>query len=187
MARVEGCQTLQESNMVTRMLTQRFGQDMADIWIFGCQVALRVSDLMRIKFSDYDYRTNKIIIIEGKTKKERVIELNEKAKAVLDRRSSKYPSDVYLFQSRGSNRTLNRVAPYHRNTVLRAFSAVGETLGLKLGSHSMRKTKSTILILERGHPIEKVQNLLGHSSVKVTQKYLSINAKDVKDMYMEEV
>lgn len=187
MAKVDGCQSLAESNAVARALMRNHGEDMADIWIFGCQVALRVSDLMAIKFEHYNYRNNTIVLIESKTGKERVIRPNKKAMAVFNRRSSKYPTDTYLFQSKGTNRVKNRVASYHRNTVLKAFSDVGKPLGLKLGSHSMRKTKATILILERGIPIEKVQALLGHGSVHITQRYLTINSKDIDDLYDEEV
>ena len=64
--------------------------------------------------------------------------------------------------------------------VARVFKEVGErrSIGLKLGTHSMRKTRGWAMH-KAGTPIELICRTLNHSSPAVTMRYLGITQEEV--------
>jgi integrase len=68
--------------------------------------------------------------------------------------------------------------------VAKAFSEVGSIVGVKLGTHSMRKSRGWAMYSD-GVPIEMIAKVLNHSSPSVTMAYLGITKKQVMDTYLE--
>lgn len=173
-----------EIALVERRLTQDHGQLFADIWVFGINVALRISDLLAIQMADVvGVRT--LTLIESKTGKRLTIQLNERARSVVTRRSAAYPYDRYLFQSH-SNRARALHKPVTRQSVARAFQDVGRTVGIALGTHSMRKTRGRALF-EAGVPLAMIAKLLNHTSTAMTLRYIGIERRDLDRTYDEYV
>ena len=181
MQTVEAVKTEEERTAVEMMLKKYGGDLYSDIWIIGVNTALRITDLLSMKFSDLE--SGVYTLIEGKTKKARKIRLNAKALEVIARRKKANPDDVYLFQVH-SNRSKNN--PPNRSTVARMFKAVGDSkgLGIALGTHSMRKTRGYVMF-NAGVPIEKICKMLNHSSTKTTLAYIGIEEEDVQKSYDE--
>jgi len=106
----------------------------ADAWALNLNLALRISDLLALTYKDV--AGTEIRIIEGKTKKARVIPINEKAREIINRRRAAYPEDTFLFQSR-SNRVKNKAAkPVSRESASRAFSEAGKWSRIKTSGHT---------------------------------------------------
>lgn len=182
MQTVEAVKTKDETEKVGAKLTLNAkGNSLyADIWAFGLQVALRISDLLSITMTEA--RQGRILLREEKTGKVRNIELNEKAKAIVQARYTVNPHHTYLFQVE-SNRTRSMEAkPVSRIAVANAFKAVGEELGIQLGTHSMRKTRGWIMH-SAGVSIEMICKVLNHSSPAVTMHYLGLTQKEIDDTY----
>lgn len=178
MEQVEAIKTEGQRAAVTELLSRYGGSDLyADIWKFGLNAALRISDLLEIKYSDIN--DGSIKLVESKTGKAREIRLNANALAVVNTRKAAYPNDVYLFQVH-SNRAKDK--PVNRSTVARMFKEVGQTLGLKLGTHSMRKTRGYVMF-KSGVSIEKISKLLNHSSTGTTLAYIGIEKEDIQQTY----
>ena len=148
-----------------------------DVWIFGLNTALRISDLLNIKHSDID--GNSISLKEGKTGKLREITLNQSAMEVISRRYKANPTDIYLFQVH-SNRATGK--PVSRESVARMFKEVGDKLKIKLGTHSMRKTRGYAMY-QGGARIELIAKVLNHSSTASTLRYIGIEKEDVQNTY----
>ena len=148
-----------------------------DIWIFGLNTALRISDLLNIKHSDID--GSSISLKEGKTGKLREITLNKSAMEVISRRYKANPTDTYLFQVH-SNRASGK--PVSRESVARMFKDVGDKLKIKLGTHSMRKTRGYAMY-KGGARIELIAKVLNHSSTASTLRYIGIEKEDVQNTY----
>lgn len=60
-------------------------------------------------------------------------------------------------------------------------------LGIRLGvgnvyPHKFRRTMATIAI-DKGMPIEQVQQLLGHQQINTTMGYAIVNQNNVKNSY----
>ena len=174
---VEAAKTPDEVAMISRMLGKHGGTLYADIWNFGLQVALRISDLLDITMAEA--QTGRLTIREGKTGKPRQIALNNKAQAIVEARHKAHPDHTYLFQV-DSNRAKGK--PISRISVAKKFQEVGEIVGIKLGTHSMRKTRGWIMH-SAGVSIEMICKVLNHSSPSVTMHYIGLTQAEVDATY----
>jgi integrase len=184
MSEVDAIKSDIDRKMVTRklQLNHKHNDAYADIWSFGLQVALRISDLLALTIKEV-VGANSINVIEGKTGKTRLITLNEKAKEIVARRANDYPNDVYLFQAKG-NRVGNTAKAINRTTVAASFSQVGTELGLNLGTHSMRKSRGYAMF-SKGVPIETISKVLNHANTSVTMRYIGLDAETISKTYEE--
>ncbi|MDH4611357.1 tyrosine-type recombinase/integrase [Pseudomonas sp. BN102] len=151
----------------------------ADLWTFGLQVALRISDLLTITYDEA--LTGRIQIKESKTGKMRSIKLNAEALEVVQQRRKAHPDHTYLFEV-DSNRAKGK--PVSRVAVATAFKAVGDELGIQLGTHSMRKTRGW-LMHSAGVSIEMICKVLNHSSPAITMAYIGLTQAEIDSTYDE--
>lgn len=172
-----------EIRTVERKLEQHFGGRLfADVWVFGVNTALRISDLLSIKMADVA-RREVLALVESKTGKSRTIELNERALEVVNRRLAEHPEHIYLFQSE-SNRARSLAKPVTRQSVARAFQEVGKILGIHLGTHSMRKSLGRAMF-DENRPLELISKTLNHASTGVTMRYIGIEKRDIQQVYRD--
>ena len=183
MKEVEAVKTKEEIVMIERLLRTHHGDLYGDVWRIGINLSLRISDLLAILYKDLDLDNCLYAVREGKTGKVRLIRLNCTALSLIQDRRNKYPSDIFLFQVH-SNRTSGLVKPVSRVSVARVFKDVGERIGIKLGTHSMRKSRGWAMFTD-GVPIEKISKVLNHSAPSVTMAYLGITKEEILDTYLE--
>ena len=179
MNEVEAVRTKGEIEVIENQLRKWNSSLYADIWRIGVNLSLRISDLLRIKYSDLDMVNRLLSVRESKTGKFRQIRLNLTVIRIVNRRQAEHPEDIWLFQGQ-SNR--NSAKPVSRVTVARIFSEVGKKHGIKLGTHSMRKSRGWALWSD-GVPIEKISKVLNHSQPAVTMRYLGITKEEVLQTY----
>lgn len=178
---VEAVKTTEEIETVGRklILNARGNTLYADIWHFGLQVALRISDLLTVTMSEA--LSGQLKVVEGKTGKTRIVPLNPKARAIVQRRAADHPEAVYLFQvesNRAKGKAVSRIA------VAQAFKAVGDEIGVHLGTHSMRKTRGWVMH-SAGISIEMICKVLNHSSPAITMAYIGLTQHEVNATYDE--
>ncbi|MCY1276644.1 Phage integrase family protein [compost metagenome] len=178
---VEAVKTLGEAEIISRKLTMNAkGNTLyADIWRFGVNTALRISDLLSLTFEQV--QGDKLVIKESKTGKVRSIDLNTAAKAIVAARRAAHPDHTHLFEV-DSNRAKGK--PVSRVSVANAFKAVGDEIGIQLGTHSMRKTRGW-LMYSGGESIEKICKVLNHSSPAVTMAYIGLTQAEIDATYHE--
>jgi len=178
---VEAVKTPAEVKRVAEILQTSKGAIYSDIWVLGVNAALRISDLLELTMEHA--LTGVIEINEGKTGKSRKIPLNPTAMNVVNARATANPEHKWLFQV-DSNRAKGQ--PISRVSVARAFKEVGEreSLQLKLGTHSMRKTLGWVMH-SAGAPIERICKVLNHSSPAVTMHYIGLTQHDIDSAYTE--
>jgi integrase len=181
MIEVEAVKSKQEIAAVEALLRKHHGEIYADIWKIGLNLSLRISDLLAIQYADLDIDRREFTLIEGKTGKKRCVRLNDTALKIINRRRKEWPADIFLFQVH-SNRANGK--PISRNSVSRAFKDAGDRIGLRINTHSMRKSRGYVMHKD-GVPIEKVSKVLNHSHPAVTMRYLGITNKEVMDSYDE--
>ncbi len=183
MSEVQAVKDLDTIRLIGHLLERRFSKQVSDVWHVGLNLALRISDLLAIRFCDI--QEDRLILKEGKTGKTANIPLNLKTQERIKRIQQEHPNHEYLFQSFRNRQAINRVAhPISRRYVTRAFAEVGQELNLKLGTHSMRKTRGYHLY-QNTKDIARVMKMLRHSSEGVTLRYIGITQEDVDKDFVE--
>ncbi len=180
---VDAVRSKDQISAVESVLRHKFGEIYSDIWKIGLNLSLRISDLLSLTYDQIDLKTRVCATTEAKTGKKRVIRLNGTAIRLIEKRKREFPADKYLFQVR-SNRTKGLIQPISRISVSRAFKSTGDSLGLRINTHSMRKSRGFAMFSD-GVPIEKISKVLNHSSPAVTMAYLGITHEEVLRTYDE--
>ena len=180
MEKVDAIKNKNEIETIKRLLKKDYGQIYYDIFSVGLNVALRISDLLNIKFSDIDFDNQKLIIKEKKTKKTRIIKLNDEVLRIIRKRQTEFSNDIYIFTSHARRSSGNK--PITRQSVSRIFKDVGDRLSLNISTHSLRKTRGYHLY-KNDVPIEVICKMFNHSSPKITLAYIGITQGDIDDTY----
>ncbi len=156
------------------------------LFTLAINTGLRISDVLSLKVGDIkDHRGNvkdSLNILEQKTKKRRIIPLNQQAKEALNhyfKRTGVYDLDRYLFTGDGSedNKPLSRVRAWQ--LINKWCREVGITY--RVGGHTLRKSFGYHLRMQ-GISIERISNLLGHRNIKVTFRYIGIDDDENKEV-----
>lgn len=180
MNEVDALHTREELAQVSALLTKHGGQLYADIWNLGLNVALRISDMLKLRMAEV-VRVERLILTEQKTGKRREVPLNARAREIIARRAAEHPGDEWLFQAT-ANRARSTGQPIRRETVARKFAEVGDILGINLGTHSMRKSRGAAMFAA-GVPLEVITKTLNHSSPAVTLRYIGVDRARVNQTY----
>lgn len=140
------------------------------IIICALQTGMRKSEILKLKWSNIDFEYNFIELLETKSGKARKIPISSKLMIVLNEIQN---NTEYVFVNAQTNQ------PYR--DIHRAFESVLEKAKIKdFRFHDFRHTAATRM-LEKGADIRTVQEILGHSSVSVTERYTHTNAKNKKN------
>lgn len=141
---------------------------------FLISTGVRVSEVARLNRSDID---GDQCIVFGKGQKERYVYLNAKAQLSLKE---------YLESREDDNEALfvSLFKPHERWAISGIESRIrelGKEAGIsgKVHPHRFRRTAATFA-LNRGMPIEQVQQMLGHSEINTTMIYVSTSQETVK-------
>lgn len=144
---------------------------------------LRVSELISLKINDVNYEAG-FLKVMGKGSKERVVPMNERAKAKmlgymleLRHKMLRKKQSPYLFLT-------NRGAPMTRQRFWQALKKLAEQAGIKISPHIIRHSFATHL-LEGGADLRSVQKMLGHSDISTTQIYTKVSGERIKKVYYQ--
>lgn len=164
------------------------GQDLRNYALFtvGINVALRISDLLGLTWSDVLNENRKgfkpIKLKEGKTGKSRDIKLNKTAqkalRELLDSLDT-YDMDDFIFKSREAQ---NR--PITRQQALNVLKNAAAAVGIKenVGTHTLRKTWG-YHAWKNGFNPALIMETLNHANLSVTKRYLGIRQDEINDLY----
>lgn len=160
------------------------------VWKVGVNLALRVSDVLKITVDEAKkyIKTGIYRAKDKKTSKDNQIKINEKTlqafKQALELREKAKVSvdNPYLFVGEG-NRTSNSKSPISRQAVDKYFKKAvdDENLDINIGTHTMRKTWGCVAYA-KGYKVDKIMKRLNHSSQDTTLLYIGITDKEMDDM-----
>ncbi|MFD2231360.1 tyrosine-type recombinase/integrase [Alkalimarinus sediminis] len=183
MAEVHAVKSLDAIKLIGHLLEIRCSKQMSDIWCIGLNLALRISDLLSVKFSDIE--NDRLVLRESKTGKVANIVLNKKALEVIKRIRTEHPDHVYIFQSYRNRQSISKPPmPLSRRSVTKAFFMIGEEMKISLGTHSMRKTRGYHLY-QNTKDIARVMKMLRHSSEGVTLRYIGITQDEIDKDFVD--
>jgi len=152
-------------------------RDLAIIDILA-STGMRVGELVNLDRSDIDFN-NRECVVFGKGDKERKVYFDARTKIhltnYLNSRSDGNPALFVTLQQPHDRLQISGVEIRLRE--------LGRRLRIpKVHPHKFRRTLATIAI-DKGMPIEQVQQLLGHQSVDTTLQYAMVNQSNVKNSH----
>jgi integrase len=150
----------------------------------GIDSKLRGCDLVALKVCDVchgDQVATRAVVMQHKTQRPVQFEITAVARDAVQRwiRNAGLKSDDFLFPSRIHSSPHLGTRQYAR--ILEGWV---EELGLdpsEYGTHSMRRTKATLIYRRTGN-LRAVQLLLGHSKVESTVRYLGVEVDDALEI-----
>ena len=136
---------------------------------------MRVGELVHLNREDIDFE-NRECVVFGKGSKERPVYFDARTKLhlknYLDSRDDNNPALFVSLLSPHNRLEISGVELRLRN--------LGRRLGIaKVHPHKFRRTLATKAI-DKGMPIEQVQQLLGHAKIDTTMQYAMVNQNNVK-------
>ena len=137
----------------------------------GYAGGLKISEIVNLKIEDIDSERMVINIRNAKGKKDRQVSLSPLLLKQLRNYYTEYKPKEYLFE--GINGGMYSVRSLQQVFKAAKISAGNHKPG---GIHSLRHSYATHL-LEQGTDIKIIQELLGHNSLKTTEKYTHVSKK----------
>jgi site-specific recombinase XerD len=137
---------------------------------------LRVSETVNLKLQDIDSDRMQIKIRSGKGKKDRYVGLSPVLLDILRSyiRMSKPRPVKFLFESENPGEV------YSSRSAQKIFQRAKEKAGIRkeVSFHSLRHSFATHL-LEKGIDIRFIKDILGHFSIKTTERYLHLKKEQL--------
>jgi site-specific recombinase XerD len=167
---------------VTRLFQSIRGLRDHAIFMLMLRCGLRVEEVAHLRLQDVDLAQRRIVVCHGKGGKDRIVYISHDAYRALTNylrsRSSSKVGEVFLVGKgtyQGTSISVRgiqkRIEYYARKT------------GLKLSCHHLRHTMATQL-LNADADLVTIQDLLGHTWIKTTQRYAKVsNLKVQRDYY----
>lgn len=180
----DSVKTLEEIEKIKKYFLDRQEYRNYCLFIIGITTGYRISDLLSLKFSDFfkDYETWKreIDILEQKTKKRRTMPISEGLKTAITlyvKNKGGFLLNEYVFKSQKG-----RNAPIDKSSARRIFNdmAIDLDLPYHCSTHFLRKTFAYWFLQIHKNDVSalaKLQEILNHSSEKITLKYCGIEKK----------
>lgn len=129
---------------------------------------MRLSEVIQLKLSDIHSANKCIRINQAKGKKDRLVILSDKLLVLLREYYKVYQPEQWLFEG-------NAGSQYSAKSIQKVVSeaAVKAGIPVRVTPHMLRHSFATHL-LENGTDIRLIQELLGHNSIKTTEKYTKV-------------
>ena len=153
----------------------------------GVFTGLRISDLLQLKFSQFEKGNEVLMITEQKTKKYRRIKINSDLREIVGRLREKMgikESDILIIQNRFGTKAIDK--SYVNVKLKEIVKKYGFTIDGNISSHLFRKTLGNRVLKLNNYSNESVillMELFNHSSPAITKKYLGIREKEIHDVY----
>lgn len=143
---------------------------------------IRISELCSLKPSDVDLQDN-CILIYGKGSKERKLQIgNEDVARILRKYKDSYLSEMQTCNHFFVNQNSTPLSDQSVRRMINKYTALS-SIELHITPHMFRHTFATSL-LEADVDIRYIQEMLGHSSIHITEIYTHVALAKQRDILM---
>lgn len=152
------------------------------IFMLMLRCGLRVEEIAHLTLQDLDLDQRRILVCRGKGNKGRVVYISHDAHQALrdyfKSRSSSKAKEVFLV-----GKGIYRGTSISVRGIQKRIEYYAQKTNLKISCHQLRHTMATQL-LNADADLVTIQDLLGHTRIKTTQRYARIsNLKVQRDYY----
>lgn len=150
-------------------------------------LGLRISDIIDLKLSDINWNLNTINIVQQKTQNTLILPLIDEVKYPLldylkNVRNNVNNDYVFITNSapigRYNSKSFQTMVTKYMNKANIGYSNKHH------GTHSLRHSLASNLLKEN-IPITTISSVLGHSTIKTTRQYLTIDVSNLKELSLE--
>ena len=141
---------------------------------------IRISELCTISYQNIDL-LNKVVVIRGKGAKERLIHIcNEDVITTLTKYSSVYKTEIISCGYFFVNNVGNRLSDQSVRDMINKYCTIAN-IQQHITPHMFRHSFATLL-LEENVDIRYIQEMLGHSSINITEIYTHVAMSKQRDI-----
>lgn len=146
---------------------------------FMYETGARVSEVAGVQLSDIDFNEH-TVLLHGKGGKDRISMFTDKSAMYLEEYLTNRDLSVNaLFESKNKGSALSAAG------IRSMIHDVGVRSGItRLHPHRFRVSRITHLV-DRGMPLQDVQELAGHTSINTTRSYYRNTLENVKHSYLK--
>jgi site-specific recombinase XerD len=146
---------------------------------------LRVEEVAHVSLGALDFKHRKVLIEDGKGSKDRIVYMSNDAMQALsdylNARSSANPKRVFLVEKGPLTGQ-----PISIRGIQKRMEYYAHKAKLQISCHHLRHTMATQL-LNADADICTIQDLLGHSNIKTTQRYCRVSNLKVQRDYFNAI
>jgi site-specific recombinase XerD len=143
---------------------------------------LRVSEVARLKRADLDWEQQALRVNQGKGRKDRVVYVAADAltalRTCLALRPAVVPDDLLFWNQKRPQR------PLSSKGIQKKLERYAKAADIKASCHSLRHTFASNL-LEQGAEVISIKELMGHASIKSSERYAKLSNQRVKHVYLQ--
>lgn len=152
-------------------------RDLAMIDILA-STGMRVGEMVLLNRNDINFNERECVVL-GKGNKQRIVYFDARTKIHLQNYlESRTDNDEALFVTLKSPHTRLTIGGVEVR-----IRELGKSLGMnKVHPHKFRRTLATVAI-DKGMPIEQLQQLLGHKRIDTTLQYAMVKQSNVKNAH----
>jgi site-specific recombinase XerD len=167
---------------VLRLLEVITGLRDRAIFMLMLRCGLRVEEVTHLTLQDLDLAQRRILVCRGKGNKDRIVYVSHDAYRALHdylkSRSSSRVKEVFLV-----GKGMYQGTPISVRGIQKRIEYYARKTGLNISCHHLRHTMATQL-LNADADLVTIQDLLGHTRIKTTQRYARVsNLKVQRDYY----
>lgn len=139
------------------------------------ETGVRLNELLHIKTKNVDVENNTIFLEFTKTGVPRDVYFTNETKKYIELYLSKVEPNAFFFQNLVDRKPMQKV------TVNKLLARIQRELGIEqsISAHKWRHSLATEL-MNSSIPLKEIQNVLGHTELNTTQKYLHSNQEKTK-------
>jgi integrase/recombinase XerD len=138
---------------------------------FMWRTGVRVSEVINVTPSDIEFKNGVVNIRKAKGGRQRRVPLDEDTLKML--------SDYILELNTPEDRPIFAIK---RTQVFNLVKKYGNMVGVKIHPHTLRHSFA-IHLVRQGTDLRRLQLMLGHTSLSITQVYLQFNDNDLREAY----
>jgi len=140
-------------------------RDFRDLVLLTLETGARRIEVLRLRWEHVDFDRG-CLFLHGKGDRMREVPLTSRLREVLLQRGPRKRGKVFPYE--------------HYDTITHKWIKLMKALGMDYRFHDLRHTTASWLVMA-GEPLKVVQELLGHSDIRVTQIYAHLSKDHLRE------
>lgn len=160
-----------------------------DLFTIISNTGIRISEVLNLKFSNVDFKSNSITIqkMKSSTFTNERITVNDECMETFRKLKDKYPKDVFVFQSRKKKNQKNEPASsISRQFVTKSFKTASNITSLPISVTSLRESFAIQFFkksLSNESDSASLSKIMGHIPTSMTKHYVkNCNVKNNEEL-----